>query len=378
MRCKPFESAAAELVDESLHPLEQLEILSEKAKQLKNEGDADAVIECRIKQLTLQRVLAHLHQFPLQPLIQAQAALAEAYGQGGYFLQAREHLAQAREVCNGGIYDDPQHLRLQADLLVAEGSVQLAQGQLEAAGKTLMEAARLGRETRGELDEEAAHVHLLLGQVASQKGDFEKAIDHLSEAWEVHDHVDGKAAEPTLRIRMQVAEAERAANRLEAAVETVQAVVSILQHEEPQKTALLMKCSCQVAGWLEADKREAEALEALQVAESAAEHLGEEDPQVVDVKRDMALLYIKLGRHEDALQYLNDVHYLERRLHGSQSSQVARTLKALGSVHLVLGKNEEAESCLRQALRIFEIDSHNAAIVRDIHAKLASIPAGDV
>ena len=125
MRCKPFESAAAELVDESLHPLEQLSILSEKAKQLTNEGDADAVIECRIKQLTLQRVLSHLHHFPLQPLIRAQAALAEAYGQGGYFLQAREHLSQAKEVCNGGIYDDRQHLRLQADLLVAEGSVQL-------------------------------------------------------------------------------------------------------------------------------------------------------------------------------------------------------------------------------------------------------------
>ncbi|CAE7574810.1 unnamed protein product, partial [Symbiodinium pilosum] len=78
-----------------------------------------------------------------------------------------------------------------------------------------------------------------------------------------------------------------------------------------------------------------------------------------------------------ALQYLNDVHYLERRLHGSQSTQVARTLKALGSVQLVLGKNFEAESCLRQALRIFEIDNHNAAIVRDIHAKLASIPPSD-
>ncbi|CAE7153041.1 CBP3, partial [Symbiodinium pilosum] len=177
-------------------------------KELTSQGDTDAVIECRIKQLSLQRVLANLHQFPLQPLIQAQAALAEAYGQGGYFAQARDHLAQARDVCHGGIYDDRQHQRLQADLLVAEGSVYLAQGQLEAAEKILLEAARLGRETRGELDQEAAHVHLLLGQVASQKGDYDKAIDHLSEAWrtrlgdmQVHDHIDGKTAEPTLRVR---------------------------------------------------------------------------------------------------------------------------------------------------------------------------------
>eukprot|EP00438_Fugacium_kawagutii_P024243 Skav223104 [mRNA] locus=scaffold419:644455:647044:+ [translate_table: standard] len=118
-----LESAAAELVDESgsLHPLEQLEILAAKADELKSKGETDAVIECRIKQLTLQKVLSHLHRFPLQSVIQAQAALAEAYGQGGYFAQ----------VCNGGIYGDLQCRRLQADLLASEGSICVAEGQLE-------------------------------------------------------------------------------------------------------------------------------------------------------------------------------------------------------------------------------------------------------
>ncbi|CAJ1361115.1 unnamed protein product [Effrenium voratum] len=378
MRCKAFESAAAELVDESLHPLEQLDILARKVGELKSSGDTDAVIECRIKELSLQRVLCYLHQFPLQPLIQAQAALAEAYGNGGYYAQAKEHLAQAREVCSGGIYDEMQCQRLQADLMASEGAVCFAEGQLEAAERVLMDAARMGRETRGELDRFASHVHMLLGEVASKRCNVDRAIDHFSEAWQVHDYLDGASAEPTLRIRIRVAEAERSADRLEEAVKNIQAVVDCLKEDFALNPQLLLASASKLARWLEADSRDQEALEALQTAEAVAqqeqEAFCEEDPHVVDVKRDMALLHIKLGHHDQALKYLNEVHYFERRLHGSQSAQVARTLKALGTVHVAHGNPAEAERCLLQALRIFETDSQlYAGSIRDIHAKLASI-----
>jgi len=88
---KPFESCAAELVDESLHPLAQLEALEEKVKDLEALNDLDAVIECKIKALALHRLLVYLHDFPIHPLIRAEIALAEAYVAGGFFKQAQEH-----------------------------------------------------------------------------------------------------------------------------------------------------------------------------------------------------------------------------------------------------------------------------------------------
>lgn len=48
-----------------------------------------------------------------------------------------------------------------------------------------------------------------------------------------------------------------------------------------------------------------------------------------------------------------------------------------GPMYLVLGEDEEEESFLLQAMRIVEIDSYDATVVRDIHAKLANIPASD-
>ncbi|CAE8692178.1 unnamed protein product, partial [Polarella glacialis] len=247
---------------QSAHPLEQLEILEQKVKELTAHGDTDAVIECRIKQLCLHRVLAYLHDFPLQPLIRAQAALAEAYAAGHYFPQAREHLSKARDVTSGGIYDDAQCLRLQADLLAAEGSVNLAEGRLEAAERVLTESARVGREARGELDQQTAHVHLLLGQVAQQRGYHDKSVDHFSAAWEVHEALDGAEAEPTLRARLRVAEAEYAAGRMEEAMGTMRKVVEALkQCREPGSPPLLIESASQLARWLEAEGRDREALE---------------------------------------------------------------------------------------------------------------------
>jgi len=382
MQCNVLESAAAELVDESLHPLEQLEVLATKVEELKAKGDTDAVIECRIKQLCLQKVLSHLHRFPLQPVIQAQATLAEAYGQGGYFAQAKQHIMQAREVCNGGISDKLQCQRLQADLLASEGSICFAEGQLEAAEKVLMDAARLGRETRGGLDRFTAQVHILLGQVATQRGNVDKAIDHFSDAWEAYEDVDGRTAEPTLRVRLQMAEAQRN-DMSQKAVETLQDVVKILVEilEEKegvhQLSQLLVESSLRLALWLQADERDEEAFEALEIAESACKkNFSEEDLMAIDVKRHMASLHIKLGRKKEALKYLKEVEYFERRLHGSQSVQVARTLKALGTVYRADGNEAEAEQNFHQALKIFEMDRHqNAAFIRDIHAMLATMTA---
>lgn len=374
----PFQSAASSLVDEGAHPVRQLEVLDEAAAEHEAKGDVDAVIECRIKQVALQRMLWYLSEFPIQGLLRAQIALANAYAAGGYLKQADDHLAQARETIGGSVYDDAQCQRIQVDVLITEGAVQLAKEQLDASHRSLVEAARLTRETYGEQDERSARIQQMLGTIALQRGHFKEACDHFSDAWQVHEDLHGDKAEQTLKLRLQVAEAQYRNNETDEALQWQEAVVKTLQQTEPLISAsLLVDASAQLARWYELQSRDDDAVRVLTDAEtlvSNPEILGPENTKAVGIKSDIALLHLKLGNHATALQYLNDVHYFQRCLHGSQSISVARTLKALGTVHMVRRNFSDAEQCLYQALRIFESDvAPDAAIVRDIHSKLNSI-----
>lgn len=399
MRCRSFESAASVLVDESLHPLEQIKHLDAQASDRVALGDSDCIIECRIKQLSLHKVLVHLYDHPLPDLIRAQAVLAEAYSQGGYHKQARDHLARAREACIGGVFDDSQSQRLQVDILIAEGTVRLVEAtasetaraqeeRLEKAEAALQKAARIGREVFGDMGVRAVRIYSALGKIAMQRGhhavEVEKqrghhavAVQHLSEARKAQEKLDSESEE-MFRLEMRMAEAQFAGGKASQALETQTDLVERLRPQSPQEPPkfpeLLVDALAQQARWLEQRAGEEDNLLALQALEDAEEHIEEEDPKALNIKRDIALLHLKMGKHDDALKYLNEVHYLERCLHGSQSTNVGRTLKALGTVHLVRQRFGEAQECLMQALHIFEADHPpNQAIIRDIHAKLVSI-----
>mmetsp|Transcript_126325 Transcript_126325/g.246328 ORF Transcript_126325/g.246328 Transcript_126325/m.246328 type:complete len:418 (-) Transcript_126325:82-1335(-) len=412
---RPFASVASELVDESFHPLEQLEILDVKVADLQGLRDADAVVECRIKQLALHRVLRYLYDFPLQPLIRAEVALAEAYAMGGFHQQARDHLDMAREASDGGIMDDTQCQMLHVDFLLSDGEICIAEGRCDEARKPLTEAVRRCREMFGEADARGERAHRLLGKVARDLGQFPKAITHFTAAHAAcckRVHADSLEA---VKLQLQLAEMQHSAQSFtealrlqEEAIENLEIAgtaadlsddveiegkeekedkdVKLKKGEKEEKeekervvrlARLRIDAMARLARWLDEQGREHEALTKLKSAEDTVKKaLKPDTPRAVDVKRDIALLQLKLGESDTALEYLSEVHYLELRLHGSRSLNVGRTLKALGTVHMVRRHYADAEHCLVQALRIFEIDPvANGLIIRDIHAKLDTIAA---
>jgi tetratricopeptide (TPR) repeat protein len=312
-----------------------------------------------------------LSEFPIQGLIRTEIALAEAYAAGGYHKQADEHLAQAREVSDGAVHYDSHSQRLQVDFLLAEGVVQLAKDQHEAAHRTLTEAARVTRQAYGDMDVRAARISSMLGRIAKKRCRYADAIEHYSAAWEVRDHLHGLMAEETVRLQLQIAEAQYLQGEIPEAIRTQVNVVEKLQ-QTGKLPVLLVDALAQLARWHENQNCDADALTVLQAAEKiVCDNLGPETSKAVEIKSDIALLHLKLGDHDTALQYLNDVHYYERCLHGSHSANVGKVLKALGTVHMVKGNTDAAEQSLYQALRIFEADYPlNNAIIRDLHAKL--------
>ena len=109
------------------------------------------------------------------------------------------------------------------------------------------------------------------------------------------------------------------AGEMEDAISLQQSVVEKLV-KIGKYPSLAVEASLRLAKWLD---NESSSLEVLRNAEKVVmDQLGPQDTKTVEVKREIALLLIKRRDHEQALEYLSDVQYLEREIFGPQSRVV--------------------------------------------------------
>lgn len=78
------------------------------------------------------------------------------------------------------------------------------------------------------------------------------------------------------------------------------------------------------------------------------------DKRTCKVKRNVALLYLKSNRYEEALDELKEVEELERTLYGEASVQLGKTYKVIGTLFIINSNPQEAREYLMRAHGIFE------------------------
>jgi len=72
------------------------------------------------------------------------------------------------------------------------------------------------------------------------------------------------------------------------------------------------------------------------------------------VKRNISLLCLKTDMNKEALTELRQVEDLERTLYGESSTQLGKTYKVIGTIHLLNKDHSEAREYLLKAQSIFE------------------------
>jgi len=93
------------------------------------------------------------------------------------------------------------------------------------------------------------------------------------------------------------------------------------------------------------------------------------DKRTCKVKRNVALLYLKSNRYEEALDVLKEVEELERTLYGEASTQLAKTYKVIGTLYIINSAPQEAREYLLRALAIFE-SKGLAKFLKEVKSKL--------
>lgn len=78
------------------------------------------------------------------------------------------------------------------------------------------------------------------------------------------------------------------------------------------------------------------------------------DKRTCKVKRNIALLFLKSNRYDEALDELKEVEELERTLYGEASVQLGKTFKVIGTLYIINSNPQEAREYLMRAHGIFE------------------------
>ncbi|CAD7963944.1 unnamed protein product [Amoebophrya sp. A25] len=354
------------------HPLTQIDALEAKVADLEDAGDRDGVIEARIHQLALTQLLVDVHDLPIAAACHQHCLLSEAYSMGGYVPQALEHIHYGQQIVESQIYDNGPSQRLGSSLALAEGFAYVAEGKdYPTALSTLQKAATLLKQAYGPEDLQLARAHELLGKVTTVRKEYSAALEHLSTAWEIREHCLGWENDQTLMLWLDMAWVHHLNGEQEEALSLQTSVVDkvIKLNKFPHLAA---DAVLRLAKWTDTKT----ALDKLKAVEQIVlQQLGREEQKSVEVKRELALILIKRREHDQALEYLREVQFLERTLFGPQSVQLARTLKALGTVYMLKGGKyfADASDCLNAALNIFDASINTGANIQDLKQKLHSI-----
>ena len=93
------------------------------------------------------------------------------------------------------------------------------------------------------------------------------------------------------------------------------------------------------------------------------------------VKRNISLLCLKSDQNEEALNELRQVEELERTLYGYSSTQLGKTYKVIGTIHLLNKNHAEARDYLQKAQFIFE-QKGLLKLLKEVKQKLKLLQPG--
>lgn len=119
-----------------------------------------------------------------------------------------------------------------------------------------------------------------------------------------------------------------------------------------------------------------EALESLRIVEKIYKNnYSEVHAKTCKVKRNISLLCLKSDQNFAALEELRQVEDLERTLYGETSTQLGKTYKVIGTIHLLNKNHLEAKDYLLKAQSIFE-QRGQLKLLKEVKTKLKLLTPG--
>eukprot|EP00347_Sterkiella_histriomuscorum_P020213 403338658 len=331
----------------------------------------EGVIQVRIQQLALCKVLVNIHKKDLFILVRAYTNLGEAYLNYKYYEQALDHLTTALKL-NGSLFSKLEETKqYHSNILTLLGKCYMEAGNHKDALSLLEKSLKMNKQVQGEDHPSNSPILVAISHVHQKLKDFETAIQILYQVWELNQAKFGDNSEEVAKAYIELASAHLKKKDFGEAIKLQQKALTVYQSIEGfRDTDLVANIALTLSEWLEKVGQIDEGLEALKQAEQIYEYnYSVVDKRTCKVKRNIALLYLKKENYNEALEELKEVEELEKSLYGDNSSQLAKTYKVIGTLYIINNNPGEAKDYLMRAHAIFE-SKGQLKLLKEVKSKL--------
>ena len=348
--------------------------LLDKVEQLNeyvNEVEGEQIIQVRVQQLALCKVLVNIHRKDMFILVRAYCSLGEAYLSQKYYEQALDHLTNALKL-NGTLFSQFEETKkFHAYILTLLGKWYMEAGSLNDALGLLEKSLKMNKTVLGEEDISNASIYSTLSKVYWKKKDYDKALTQLSKVWELTETKFGKDSIEIAQVYLDLANVYHKKKEYDDAIDhQLRAITNYRNREDDQYHEFTAKMMITLSEWYSKIDKLDEAINWLRETEKLYEYIyGAVDKKTTKIKRDIALLLLKANQYDEALKEVIQVEDQERSLYGETSLQLGRTYKLIGTLYILRRKQSEAKVYLQKAQTIFELKGATK-LLKEVKTKL--------
>ena len=347
-------------------------VLSEYVKDREELGDKEGVIQVRIHQLALCKVLVNVHNRSPFILVQAHTNLGESYLSKEYFEQALDHLTSALKL-NGNLFNSVQEAKpFHTHILTLLGKCYMEAGGVEDALGLLDKALKMNKGLLGDDNLSHAPILIALARVYTKQKDFNKAIDSMTSVWELYEAHFGMKHEAMIEVYDEIAEIHHLKHDAANSIDVIKRKLNLMM-ELDMHTDNVAETAEKLGLWHQENSSYPEALDAFRNAEKVYEYNhGQINKKTAKVKRHICTLLLKAGEYEEALQECLELEEIDKSLHGKNTQQYAKDHKAIGTILMLLNRYQQAYEYFNKALEIYN-KLKNKKAVKEIKDKLEII-----
>lgn len=352
---------------------EKNRVLSEYVKDKEEIGDKEGVIQVRIHQLALCKVLVTVHNRSSFILVQAHCNLGECYLNYEYFEQALEHLTVSLKL-NGSLFTTVEDSKAyHPHILTLLGKCYIQAGGIDDGLNLLEKALKMNQSIAGEDNVSNTYIYSVLAEGYNKKKEYQKAIDSLTSMWELYEAQYGMKHEAIAKVYLEMAKIYHKQKDLTNALDLQKRALTLLM-ELDQQPDLTAEVAVKQAQWLQENNNYPEALDCLRNAEHLYEfNHGLIDKKTAKVKKNICTLLLKAGEYEEALEEFLELEEMEKGLHGEGSLVYAKNLKIIATILMILNRYPQAFDYYSRALNIFKTLRNSKKFIKEIKEKMTSI-----